>query len=137
MAFDNFSEYEKKYLVELFKRILDENDLNEKEKSKILESFKLKINCKSKYKNISMSNDELITYFTEKDSNTKKTIYYYILYYCLYFDIYSLKQYELLSNIEKIFMISERTKKNLYRLAYEKLDIENKISNYLINEYIN
>ncbi len=131
MSFDNFSEYEKILLVNLFQRVLCVDELKEGDKNRISEILRVKINCKRKFKLSSKSDEEIINYFSKKDNKIKKIIYYNLLYFCLHYDTYSLKQYEYLHTIEKSFMILDNTRKNIYRLVYEKIDIENKIKEYL------
>ena len=72
---DNFSDYEKSMVVELYNRILGSN------KNLQINYIKNKINLKKKKTNISMSNEELINYFSFKTFSEKKTIYFYIWFY--------------------------------------------------------
>ena len=118
---DNFSDYEKSMVVELYNRILGSN------KNLQINYIKNKINLKKKKANISMSNEELINYFSFKTFSEKKTIYFYIVYLVLSLNEKTTTQYELLEKMRNSYLISQNKKRILYKLAYEKIDFEEKI----------
>lgn len=118
---DNFSDYEKSMVVELYNRILGSN------KNLQINYIKNKINLKKKKTNISMSNEELINYFSFKTFSEKKTIYFYIVYLVLSLNEQTTTQYELLEKMRNSYLISQNKKRILYKLAYEKIDFEEKI----------
>ena len=118
---DNFSDYEKSMVVELYNRILGSN------KNLQINYIKNKINLKKKKANIIMSNEELINYFSFKTFSEKKTIYFYIVYLVLSLNEQTTTQYELLEKMRNSYLISQNKKRILYKLAYEKIDFEEKI----------
>ena len=118
---DNFSDYEKSMVVELYNRILGSS------KNLQINYIKNKINLKKKKANISMSNEELINYFSFKTFSEKKTIYFYIVYLVLSLNEQTTTQYELLEKMRNSYLISQNKKRILYKLAYEKIDFEEKI----------
>lgn len=118
---DNFSDYEKSMVVELYNRILGSN------KNLQINYIKNKINLKKKKTNISMSTEELINYFSFKTFSEKKTIYFYIVYLVLSLNEQTTTQYELLEKMRNSYLISQNKKRILYKLAYEKIDFEEKI----------
>ena len=121
IVLDNFSDYEKSMVVELYNRILGSN------KNLQINYIKNKINLKKKKANISMSNEELINYFSFKTFSEKKTIYFYIVYLVLSLNEQTTTQYELLEKMRNSYLISQNKKRILYKLAYEKIDFEEKI----------
>lgn len=118
---DNFSNYEKSMIIELYERILGSNNNLQ------IDYIKNKINLKKKKTNTSMSTEELINYFSFKTFSEKKTIYFYIVYLVLLLNEQTTTQYELLEKMRNSYLISQNKKRILYKLAYEKIDFEEKI----------
>ena len=87
----------------------------------------IKNKIKKKKANISMSTEELINYFSFKTFSEKKTIYFYIVYLVLSLNEQTTTQYELLEKMRNSYLISQNKKRILYKLAYEKIDFEEKI----------
>ena len=121
MMLDNFSNYEKSMVIELYERIIG---IEHKTKINYIRNM---INLKKKKKLFSMTTEELINYFSFKTFSERITIYFYIVYLILSLNEQTTLQFILLEQMRSSYLISQNKKRKLYKLAFDKIDFEERL----------
>ena len=74
-----------------------------------------------------MTTEEIINYFAFKTFSERKTIYFYGVYLILSLNEQTTTQFVLLEQMRNGYLISQNNKRELYKLAYDKIDFEKRV----------
>ena len=121
MMLENFSNYEKSMVIELYERVIGT------EHSFKIDYIKNMIKLKKKKRLFSMTTEEIINYFAFKTFSERKTIYFYGVYLILSLNEQTTTQFVLLEQMRNGYLISQNNKRELYKLAYDKIDFEKRV----------
>lgn len=126
--FNDFNDYDRSLIFDLYVKVLFCDVVLNKEK---LNNLKKLLNVKYNHKINDLKVNDIIVYFKDKSFSKRKIIYFNLLYLLLSKDTITVNQYEYLNNIKESFMINNYLNKDIYKIAFEKIDLDLKIDKLL------
>lgn len=126
--FNDFNDYDRSLIFDLYVKVIFCDVILNKDK---INNLKKLLNVKHNHKINDLKVNDIIVYFKDKQFSKRKIIYFNLLYLLLSKDTITVNQYEYLNNIKESFMINNYLNKDIYKIAFEKIDLDLKIDKLL------